>query len=49
MAKKMNTKRTNTKYVAVWKKTHESLKKISKKRMEPMTVVVQRAVELLDK
>lgn len=42
-------KRLNTKYIAIWKKTHTLLKKISKKKQEPMTVLVQRMVETYEK
>lgn len=41
----MKQNRPNTKYIAIWKKTHQFLKKISQKEKEPMTVIVQRLVE----
>jgi len=37
--------RPNTSYMTIWKKTHAELKKLSVKRKEPMTVVLQRLVE----
>lgn len=43
------TKRKNSAYITIWKKTHNLLKKISKKKNEPMTVVLQRAVEHFEK
>jgi hypothetical protein len=41
--------RKNTRYLAIWKKTYETIKKISQKRTEPMTVIVQRAVEQFER
>lgn len=45
--KKIN--RPNTAYMTIWKKTHTELKKLSLKRKEPMTVVIQRLVENAEK
>ena len=46
---KEKTKRPNTSYMTIWKKTHMELKKLAHKRKEPMTVVLQRLVENADK
>ncbi len=45
----MTTKRPNSAYIILRIKTYELLKKLAAHFDEPMTFVVQRALELLDK
>lgn len=41
--------RPNTKYISIWKKTHDILKRLSEERKEPMTVIIQRLVDKFEK
>ncbi len=45
----MTNKRPNSAYIILRVKTYELLKKLAAQLDEPMTFVVQRALELLDK
>lgn len=45
----MTKNRPNSAYIIIWKKTYDLLKKLAEQLQEPMTNVVQRAVEMLDK